>query len=127
MVSAAYMNNRYYLCPDEDADDYNSKVWNVISRTKLNKYGFKGILLKHGQILKFGRYVFKVNEISTDKSAYDNELTENNFNDQFLSPRYMKTGEDNGLDKQSGTKNYSPFSLSYFRKYLKLFKFFYIA
>lgn len=35
---------------------------------KTNKYGFKGVKLERGQIIKFGRYVFKVNEISTDKS-----------------------------------------------------------
>lgn len=43
----------------------------MISRLKQNKHGFKGIKLQRGQIIKFGRYVFKINEMSTASKFED--------------------------------------------------------
>lgn len=63
MLSAAYIKGKYYICPNATGEDYSKRSWNNIKNSKTNKHGFKGVMLKPGQILKFGRYVFRINEI----------------------------------------------------------------
>jgi hypothetical protein len=70
MLSVAYVKGKYYLCPNTKGEDYSYRTWHNIRKLKVNKHGFKGIKLQRGQVLKFGRYVFRINEISTeDKST----------------------------------------------------------
>ena len=69
MLSAAYIKGKYYLCPDTTNEDFSKRTWNNVSKLKKNSYGFNGVMLKRGQILKFGRYVFKINEISTEAES----------------------------------------------------------
>ena len=52
-------------------------MWRVVGKLKNSKQGFKGIELKRGQIIKFGRYVYKINEISTQPFNSDNKVGEN--------------------------------------------------
>jgi len=66
MLSFAYVPGKYYICPGPNENYYSNQAWTVVSKVNKNRYGFKGVLLKPGQVVKFGRYVFKINEISTD-------------------------------------------------------------
>ena len=58
-------------------DDYGQRMWKVLSKLNKCKYGFKGVQLQRGQIIKFGRYVYKINEISTQPFQNNIKIAEN--------------------------------------------------
>lgn len=52
-------------------------MWRVVSKLNKCKHGFKGVQLQRGKIIKFGRYVYKINEISTQPFSTDAKIGEN--------------------------------------------------
>lgn len=73
ILSAAYIKGKYYIdVPNMKVEDYSQRAWRHVDKGAMNKYGFYGEQLERGQILKFGRYVFRINEISTDTE--DNKI-----------------------------------------------------
>lgn len=107
MLSVAYIKGKYYLCPNTKGKDYSYRTWHNISKLKYNKHGFKGIKLQRGQVIKFGRYVFKINEISTeDKSAHEKPFDPIEIGlgvDWLLTQRsnkndHVRTSEDHSIE-----------------------------
>lgn len=64
-----FNNNQYYWSTDHVGTEnelYYGQAWNVIRHMKTNKHGFKGHKITKDDIIKIGRYVFKIVETSTD-------------------------------------------------------------
>jgi len=102
MISVAYIKGKYFICPNTESEDYSKRSWNNISRMKMNKHGFNGVMLKRGQVLKFGRYVFKINEISTDPNPEVYNMVENTEIDlepgSSIKMNQLKTNDDQQAD-----------------------------
>jgi hypothetical protein len=127
MLSAAYIKGKYYLCPNTTSEDFSKRSWNNITKLKKNSHGFRGIMLKKGQILKFGRYVFKINEISTEpESEKPGEQTEidldpgnnskanknlsTNHDMNRIDPRYIDVDDLQKISPNKKSKNLNPIS-----------------
>ena len=113
ILSAAYIKGKYYIdIPNMKIEDYSLRAWKHVDKGKMNKYGFHGKHLKRGQILKFGRYVFRINEISTDVDddiintqidpLYTHRTNRENLEStqKVLIPGKRRPSEEVGLHKQ---------------------------
>ena len=63
------VNNTYFIATDNVGTEdnlYDGQCWNVIKSMKTNKHGFRGKQLFKDDILKIGRFVFKIIDISTE-------------------------------------------------------------
>ncbi|CAI2384908.1 unnamed protein product [Moneuplotes crassus] len=71
ILHVARSKDSYYVAPSGIGDSSNyycNHSWNLVRNKEISKHGFRGKKLEVGVILKLGRFIFKVIDISNKNS-----------------------------------------------------------
>ncbi|CAI2385725.1 unnamed protein product [Moneuplotes crassus] len=90
ILHIARWKDTYYVAPsgiDDDSNLYCNQAWNLMNHQEMNHHGFKGKKLNLGDVLKLGRFIFRVKEIS-HRNTNEKALMATNL-DMYLTSFYQ--------------------------------------